>query len=135
MRDGLLKNVLTLIVLILVVALSFSFEKKDSEKKEEQARYYPLKSVSIMGNKVPINDETQDYEFEIDCSKYELNNQIISYELKSEDNKVEITSLFYKDGSLLENPSKTMTNFSISLKISNDKTKIAYKFKVTCRGE
>ena len=134
MRDGLLKNVLTIIALILVVALSFSFEKKDSEKKEEQARYYPLKSVTIMGNKVAISDELQEYNITIDCSKYELNNQIINYELKNDNNKVEISSLYYKDGSLIENPSKTMTNFSIKLKISNELTDISYKFKVTCKG-
>ena len=126
-------NLISMIVLIIAVVLSFYLTIKKGEEEVKKAYEAPLKSVTILGNTLNLDDDKRSYTAFVKCADYEENTQIINYTLKTKDN-VTVNSKFYKNNKIIEKPSKDMTNFEIYLNVLNEKQEIVYHFMLVCEG-
>ncbi len=128
MKDSFIKTIIITIVFIVLIVLSFSLSKKQNDEIEEKQITNPLKKVTILDYTVDLKDNQREYSFTTDCSKYEVNNQVINYELNNQNDPVSVSSHFYQNDKELELPDKYMTNFDIKLTIKE----VTYSFTVTC---
>lgn len=125
---------ISVIVVILAIALSFYLVVKRDQEEIEKAYESPLKSVTILGNSLNLEDDKRTYTAIVKCNDYEENTQLINYKLKNDNNHVTINSKFYKHDKILDEPSKDMTNFEIYLNLLNEKQEIVYHFMLVCEG-
>jgi len=126
-------KIISVIVVVLAIALSFYLVIKKDQEEIEKAYEAPLKSVTILGNTLNLEEEKRTYTAIVKCNDYEENTQIINYKLKTEDN-VTVHSKFYKEDKIIEGPSKDMTNFEIYLNVLNEKEEVVYHFLLVCEG-
>ena len=131
MKNKIIENIITVVVFIVILVLSFSFTVEKSKEATEKLYESPLERVTILGNTINLEEDKRTYLAIVDCSKYEENVQIIDYKLYTK-NDVIVRSNFYKDNILLEEPSPDMTNFEIYLSLRNEKQEIVYHFELTC---
>lgn len=131
MNNKIIETIITVIVFFAILILSFSFTIEKSKEETEKLYLSPLKSVSILGNQLTLEEDKRTYSAVVNCHNYEENTQIIDYKLKTE-NDVIVRSNFYKDNIILDEPSTDMTNFEIYLSLRNKKQELVYHFNLVC---
>ena len=131
MNNKIVENLISVIVFLAVVVLSFSFTVEKSKEQVEKQYSSPLTRVTILENNIILEEDERTYNAVVDFSKYEENTQIIDYKLNTK-NDVIVRSHFYKNNVLLDEPSKDMTNFEIYLSLRNVKQELVYHFELTC---
>ncbi len=127
-------KIISVIVVVLAIALSFYLVIKKDQEEIEKAYASPLKSVTILGNSLNLEDDKKTYSAIVKCNDYEENTQIINYKLKNDDYHATVNSKFYKHNKILEGPSKDMTNFEVYLNLFNEKQEVVYHFMLVCEG-
>jgi len=132
MKNKNIETIISVIVFIFVIILSFSFTIEKSKEATEKLYASPLTSVTILNNKIILEEDKRTYNAIVNCSTIEENTQIISYNLRVKSNDVIVKSNFFKDYLLLDGPSKDMTNFEINLSLRNEKQEVVYHFDLTC---
>ena len=131
MNNKVVENIITVVVFIVILILAFSFTVEKSKEATEKLYKSPLARVTILDNTLNLEEDQRTYIAVVDCSQYEENTQVIDYKLNAKYD-VSVSSYFYKDSIVLDNPSPEMTNFDINLSLRNDKQEIVYHFELTC---
>lgn len=131
MNNKVVENIITVVVFIVILILAFSFTVEKSKEATEKLYKSPLARVTILDNTLNLEEDQRTYIAVVDCSQYEENTQVIDYKLNAKYD-VNVSSYFYKDSIVLDNPSPEMTNFDINLSLRNDKQEIVYHFELTC---
>lgn len=129
-----------LISFIIVGLLLFSFllNKKLSPYKDEALlTRNPFSEIKILNKKVELNKTDRLYKNKIDCSKLQLNSQILSYSLNKgkENYKVTASIIVFKDNIVLKDNYEEATNIETKI-IIKDENKLyeqIYLIESTCQ--
>lgn len=129
-----------LIYLILVGLLLFIFllnKKLSSYKDEAVLTRNPFTEIKILNQKVELNKTDRAYKHNIDCSKLEINSQILSYSLNKgkENYKVTASIKVFKDNIVLKDNYEESTNIETKI-IIKDENKLyeqIYLIESTCQ--
>ena len=129
-----------LIFLTIVGLLLFSFllDKKLSPYKDEALlTRNPFTEIKILNEKVELNKTDRVYKHNVDCSKLQLNSQILSYTLNKgkENYKVTASIKVFKDNIVLKDNYEEATNIETKI-IIKDENKLyeqVYLIESTCQ--
>ena len=131
MNNKAVEIIISVIVFLVILILSFSFTIEKTKEETEKLYESPLTKVTILENNISLEPEKRTYNAIVDCSKYEENTPIIDYKLSTKRDVI-VRSKFYKDNILLEEPQTEMTNFEIYLSLINEKNEMVYHFNLVC---
>lgn len=128
------KKVLVYIFGLLLIIGVFIFTKnKETNEVINALNSNALTEIIINNNFVDLKEDIKDYELEIDCSKIDLKEQFIYYELSSvyKDSKVTLRTNVYKNEELIEDITEA-TNLNIKLEVNKDNYKQIFTINAAC---
>jgi len=124
------KIIITFLIIAILIVLCIIFLKKYFQYRDFYLNNQnPFKSISILNEDIKINNQDKIYNLEASCN-IEENNQIINYELKNEDSKINIDTIIYNQNEIITDINNA-TNLIINIEINNN----LYRFNITCRSE
>ena len=127
-----LETIIIVIVFIVVLILSFSFTYEKGKEIGAEEYKSPLESVTILNNKIKLEENKRTYNAIVDCSNYGSYAELIQYKLSDKSYNATVNTTFYNDENYYSNYSEATDYFEIYLSLSNDQQEIVYRFNLTC---
>lgn len=128
------KKILVYILgLVLIIGVFIFTKNKETNEVINALNSNALTEIIINNNFVDLKEDIKDYELEIDCSKIDLKEQFIYYELSSvyKDSKVTLRTNVYKNEELIEDITEA-TNLNIKLEVNKDNYKQIFTINAAC---
>ena len=131
------KIVIAVLFIGLLVSIFILYIKLIPYKEESELTKNPFSTIKILNQEIDLQSNTRLYTNTIDCTNLEVNEQILSYNLKEdyENYKIKASIKVFKDNELLKDDYDEATNIETEI-IVNDENKLyeqIFIIKSTCQ--